>query len=158
MWILEYGVNPAGKLKRGSAPHLKTMIVTQNVTKYFGRFQALKNISFEIRKGEIVGCLGQNGAGKTTLMRLLTSYLPATSGKVFIGGMDVSKNSLSIRRKIGYLPETPPLYVHMTVRGYLQFAAQLKDVPYRQQRNQIDRVMEECHLKEIENKKSTAAS
>jgi len=128
------------------------MIVTQNVTKFFGRFQALKNISFEISKGEIVGCLGQNGAGKTTLMRLLTSYLPATSGKVLIGGIDVSKNSLSIRRKIGYLPETPPLYVDMTVREYLKFAAQLKDVPLRQQRNQVDRVSEECHLKEVENK------
>ena len=128
------------------------MIVTQNVTKSFGRFQALKNISFEINKGEIVGCLGQNGAGKTTLMRLLTSYLPATSGKITIGGVDVSKNSLSIRRKIGYLPETPPLYVDMTVREYLKFAAQLKDVPSRQQRKQVDRVSEECHLKEVENK------
>jgi len=128
------------------------MIVTQNVTKLFGRFQALRNISFEINKGEIVGCLGQNGAGKTTLMRLLTSYLPATSGKVLIGGMDVSKHSLSIRRKIGYLPETPPLYLNMTVRGYLKFAAQLKDVPPRQQRSQVDRVLGECHLKEVENK------
>ena len=128
------------------------MIVTQNVTKYFGKFQALKNISFEISKGEIVGCLGQNGAGKTTLMRLLTSYLPATSGKILIGGIDVSKNSLSIRRKIGYLPETPPLYVNMTVRGYLKFAARLKDVPSRQQCIQVDRVTEECHLKEVENK------
>lgn len=128
------------------------MIIAQNVTKFFGRFQALKNISFEISKGEIVGCLGQNGSGKTTLMRLLTSYLPPTSGEIAIGGMDVSRNSLAIRRKIGYLPETPPLYVDMTVRGYLKFAARLKDVPLRQQRTQVDRVMGECHLKEVENK------
>lgn len=128
------------------------MIIAQNVTKFFGRFQALKNISFEISKGEIVGCLGQNGSGKTTLMRLLTSYLPPTSGEIAIGGMDVSRNSLAIRRRIGYLPETPPLYVDMTVRGYLKFAARLKDVPLRQQRSQVDRVMGECHLKEVENK------
>jgi len=128
------------------------MIVAKNVTKFFGRFQALKNISFEIGKGEIVGCLGQNGSGKTTLMRLLTSYLPPTSGEIAIGGMNVSRNSLSIRRKIGYLPETPPLYVDMTVRGYLKFAARLKEVPSRQQRMQVDRVIGECHLQEVESK------
>lgn len=77
------------------------MIITQNITKYFGTFQALKDISFEIDKGEIVGFLGENGAGKTTIMRILTSYLPATSGKVIIGGQNVAKNSLAIRRKIG---------------------------------------------------------
>ena len=78
------------------------MISTKNVTKYFGGFQVLKDVSFEINKGEIVGFLGQNGAGKTTLMRILTSYLPATSGEVIIGGDDVVENSLAVRRKIGY--------------------------------------------------------
>jgi len=75
------------------------MIVVEQVTKYFGRFQVLKDISFEISRGEIVGFLGQNGAGKTTIMRILTSYLPATSGKVIVAGQDVSKNSLAIRKK-----------------------------------------------------------
>lgn len=128
------------------------MIITQNITKYFGTFQALKDISFEIDKGEIVGFLGENGAGKTTIMRILTSYLPATSGKVIIGGQDVAKNSLAIRRKIGYLPEIPPLYPNMTVRGYLKFAAQLKDVPAKQQSVQIDKVLEECALNDVSGK------
>ena len=128
------------------------MIVVEQVTKYFGRFQALKDISFEINKGEIVGFLGQNGAGKTTIMRILTSYLPVTSGKVTIAGKEVSKNSLAIRKKIGYLPETPPLYSNMTVRDYLKFAAQLKNVPVKQQRIQIDKVIESCSLQSVQRK------
>ena len=128
------------------------MIVAEKVTKYFGGFRALKDISFEIKKGEIVGFLGQNGAGKTTIMRILTSYLPATSGEVFIAGQEVSKNSLAIRKKIGYLPETPPLYSDMTVRGYLKFAAQLKDIPAKLQSVQIDKAMESCNLKHVQYK------
>ena len=128
------------------------MISTKNVTKYFSGFQALKDVSFEINRGEIAGFLGQNGAGKTTLMRILTSYLPATSGEVIIGGDNVVKNSLAVRRKIGYLPETPPLYSDMTVKDYLKFAAQIKDVPGRQQRSQIDKVLEECNINNVKNK------
>lgn len=128
------------------------MIIAKQVTKYFGGFQALKDISFEIGKGEIVGFLGTNGAGKTTLMRILTSYLPATSGKVSIAGIDVTKNSLAIRKKIGYLPEIPPLYTNMTTRNYLKFAAQLKDVPSKQQRTQIDKVVAECNLRDVQDK------
>ena len=125
------------------------MITTKNIAKYFGSFQALKDVSFEINKGEIVGFLGQNGAGKTTLMRILTSYLPASSGTVMIDGDDIAKNSLTIRQKIGYLPETPPLYENMTVKDYLKFAAEIKDVPIKQQRCQIDRVLEECHIQNV---------
>ena len=128
------------------------MISTKKVTKYFSGFQALKDVSFEINKGEIVGFLGQNGAGKTTLMRILTSYLPATSGEVIIGGDDVVENSLAVRRKIGYLPETPPLYSNMSVKDYLKFAAQMKDVPGKQQHKQIDRVLEECNIGDVKNK------
>ncbi len=126
------------------------MIIAKNVTKYFGGFQALKDVSFEINKGEIVGFLGQNGAGKTTIMRILTSYLPATSGKVIIAGQEVSKNSLAIRKKIGYLPEIPPLYSNMTVKDYLKFAAQLKDIPAKQQPIQIDKALMECSLKSVQ--------
>lgn len=129
-----------------------TMIVTQNVTKYFGSVLALNDISFEIAKGEIVGFLGRNGAGKTTLMRILTSYLPATSGKVLIGGQDVAKHSMAVRRKIGYLPEIPPLYPNMAVKEYLRFAAELKDVPVKKKRIRIDCVLEECQLKDVQNK------
>ena len=110
------------------------MIIAQNISKNFGKIEALKGISFEIGKGEIVGFLGKNGAGKTTLMRILTSYLPPTSGKVSIAGQDIERNPLAIRRKIGYLPENPPLYLNMTVREYLKFAARLKDIPARETR------------------------
>ncbi len=128
------------------------MITTKNVTKYFGAFQVLRNVSFEINKGEIVGFLGQNGAGKTTLMRILTSYLPATSGSVMIDGDNIVKDSLSIRKKIGYLPETPPLYPNMSVRDYLKFAAEIKEIPARHRHRHIDRVMEECQIDDVKNK------
>ncbi|HBR14555.1 MAG TPA: MFS transporter [Candidatus Omnitrophica bacterium] len=128
------------------------MIRAQNVTKYFGGFPALKNISFEVAKGEIIGFLGQNGAGKTTLMRVLTTYLPASAGKVYIAGMDVSRRSLEIRRRVGYLPENPPLYGNMTIREYLKFAARLKDIPHRQQRPHVERVLKDCDLWEARDK------
>ncbi|MBE9536891.1 MAG: ABC transporter ATP-binding protein [Proteobacteria bacterium] len=128
------------------------MITTKNITKHFGSFQALKDVSFEISKGEIVGFLGQNGAGKTTLMRILTSYLPASSGTVMIDGDDIAKNPLTIRQKIGYLPETPPLYTNMTVKDYLKFAAEIKDVPSNQRLRQLDKVLEECQLEGVKNK------
>ena len=128
------------------------MITTHNITKYFDSFCALKDVSFEINKGEIVGFLGQNGAGKTTLMRILTSYLSATSGSVVIDGEDLSKHSLSIRQKIGYLPENPPLYVEMTVQDYLKFSAQIKNVPNRRLQIQLDKVLEECQLKGVKSK------
>lgn len=128
------------------------MILTHNISKYFGQTQALKNISFEITKGEIVGFLGPNGAGKTTLMRILTAFLPATSGRASVCGYDVAKSSLEVRRKVGYLSETPPLYQDMTVRDYLKFAARLKDVESRQIFKQIDKAVEECRLEGIQNK------
>ena len=128
------------------------MITTKNVTKHFGSFQALKDVSFEISKGDIVGFLGQNGAGKTTLMRILTSYFPASSGTVMIDGDDIARNSLVIRQKIGYLPETPPLYSNMTVKDYLKFAAEIKDVPVNQRLRQLDKVLEECQIDDIKNK------
>ncbi len=128
------------------------MITTGKVTKYFGNTEALKNISFEINQGEIVGFLGPNGAGKTTLMRILTCYLPPTSGKASVCGYDIIKNSLRVRKNVGYLPETPPLYPNMTVYEYLKFAAQLKDIPTQQIRIHIDRVLEECHLTKVQRK------
>ena len=128
------------------------MIRIEKLTKYFGSTQALKGISFEIQKGEIVAFLGRNGAGKTTLMRILTSYLPATSGHVMIAGQDVLKHSLAIRKKIGYLPENPPLYPSMTVRDYVRFAARLKDVPAKRIRAQVEKVLDECYLRNVARK------
>lgn len=124
------------------------MITTTNISKHFGSFQALDKVSFEINQGEIVGFLGKNGAGKTTLMRILTAYLPASSGTVLIDGDDISKNSLAIRQKIGYLPETPPLYTNMTVLDYLKFAAEIKGVPANLRLQKLHRVIEECQLEE----------
>jgi len=128
------------------------MIRTENITKFFGNVQALKGVSFEIKKGEIVGFLGRNGAGKTTLMRILTSYLPSSSGRAFVEGMDVAKKSLAVRQKIGYLPETPPLYPNMTARDYLAFAARLKNVPSSKIKPQVEKVLNECYLRNVADK------
>jgi ABC-2 type transport system ATP-binding protein len=128
------------------------MIKANNLTKYFGNFCAIDNVSFEINKGEIVGFLGRNGAGKTTLMRIITSYLPATEGKLIINGFNIDTHSLAIRRKIGYLPETPPLYMNMLVKDYLKFAAQLKDIPGNKEKYQVEKVIDECDLKDAQNK------
>lgn len=128
------------------------MIITKSITKYFDSFQALQDISFEINKGEIVGFVGKNGAGKTTLMRILTSYLSPSSGTVMIDGEDLQTHSLSIRQKIGYLPENPPLYMEMTVQDYLKFAAQIKNVPAPRVHIQLDKVLEECQLKDVRSK------
>lgn len=125
------------------------MISIKNVSKYFGSFQALREVSFNIKPGEIVGFVGQNGAGKTTLMRILTSYYRASSGTVLIDGEDASKDLIATRKKIGYLPETPPLYPNMTVEDYLNFAAEIKDVPAVDRQRQVDRVLEECQLEEV---------
>lgn len=126
------------------------MITATRVSKYYGTFQALTDISFEIKKGEIVGFLGTNGAGKTTLMRILTTYLQADSGEVEIAGYRLGRDDFKIRQKIGYLPETPPLYPGMSVKEYLKFAAQLKDVPPKRQNIQIDYVLGECSLMNVQ--------
>jgi ABC-2 type transport system ATP-binding protein len=128
------------------------MIISDKICKHYSGFAALKDLSFEINEGDIVGFLGKNGAGKTSLMRILCSFLPATSGKVFIDGQELSKHSVAIRRKIGYLPETPPLYNTMSVQAYLKFAAEIKDVPVNQRRKQLHKVLHECQLEEVKNK------
>ena len=127
------------------------MIISHNICKHYADFAALKDVSFAINKGDIVGILGKNGAGKTNLMRILTSFLPATSGKVIIDGQELTKHSLAIRQKIGYLPETPPLYNNMTVQSYLKFAAEIKDVAVNQRRRQLHKVLFECQLDGVKN-------
>ena len=112
------------------------MIKVEGLTKRYARHVAVNNISFEVEKGEIVGFLGKNGAGKTTTMRVLTCFLPPTAGKATVAGFDVLEQSLDVRKHIGYLPETPPLYPEMEVSTYLTFVAKLKgiasaDVPKR---------------------------
>lgn len=126
-----------------------SILTVEHISKYFGQFQAVKDVSFEINQGEIIGFLGKNGAGKTTLIRIITSFLEASSGKVFIDGDDITKQSLTIRKKIGYLPETPPLYTNMTVFQYLKFSAEIKEVSSKRLKIQIAKVLEECNLDHV---------
>jgi ABC-2 type transport system ATP-binding protein len=128
------------------------MLIVEQISKNFGSFQALEQVSFEMNKGDIVGLLGKNGAGKTTLMRILTSYIAASSGAVTIDGDDITKHSLSIREKIGYLPEKPPLYGDMTVQYYLKFAAEIKGVAKNKRQLQLAKVLQECDLEQVKHK------
>ncbi|MBK7597261.1 MAG: ATP-binding cassette domain-containing protein [Acidobacteria bacterium] len=104
------------------------MIEVEHLIKSYGQARAVNDISFKVEKGEILGFLGPNGAGKTTTMRILTGYLPATGGTARIAGFDVFEQSMEVRKRIGYLPETPPLYTDMTVEEYLSFVARIKGV------------------------------
>jgi len=120
------------------------MIRAENLTKFYGNFQALRGISFEAEKGEILGFLGPNGAGKTTTMRILTGYMPPSDGKATVAGYDTFEESLEARKHIGYMPETVPLYMDMTVAGYLDFMGKLRHVSDR--RNRIAEVMDKLDL------------
>ncbi len=122
------------------------MIEVKNLSKFYGKNKAVEDLSFEIQKGEIVGFLGPNGAGKTTTMRVLTCFHPATSGEAKVAGFDVFKEAQKVKEKIGYLPETPPLYKEMKVRDYLNFVAKIKGVPFSQVKKNTDEVIEKCGL------------
>src|SRR5713101_5207876 len=104
------------------------MIEVKNLTKAYGDFVAIRDVSFKAESGSILGFLGPNGAGKTTTMRIITGYMPATAGTVVIDGLDIFTQSLEARRKIGYLPEIPPLYSDMRIEAYLRFVAKLRNV------------------------------
>jgi ABC-2 type transport system ATP-binding protein len=120
------------------------MIEAENLTRYYGPTRAVHNLSFHVSRGEIVGFLGPNGAGKTTTMRMLTSFLPPSGGTARIGGFDVFHDSLEVRRRVGYMPETVPLYPEMTIRAYLDYMAALHKLPNRRQA--VDRAMEACAI------------
>src|SRR5215470_3284480 len=126
------------------------LIEVERLTKSYGKNVAVNDISFSVEKGEILGFLGPNGAGKTTTMRILTGYLPATSGSARISGFDVFEQSMEVRRRIGYLPEVPPLYPDMTVRAYLEFVARIKGVA----KSDIARRVEQaCEMANITDKR-----
>ena len=125
------------------------MIEVENLTRLYGPRTAIKNISFKIDKGDVVGFLGPNGAGKTTTMNILCSILPASSGTARVCGHDIFDQSLEVRKLIGYLPETPPLYHEMVVSKYLQYAAGLRLVPTKKIASAVDRVLEQCGLRDV---------
>jgi len=125
------------------------MIKVEGLTKRYARHVAVKNISFEVGKGEIVGFLGKNGAGKTTTMRVLTCFLPPTEGKASVAGFDVIEQSLEVKKRIGYLPETPPLYPEMDVTTYLTFVARLKGIPSAEIPKRVDEVCGRCAIASV---------
>jgi ABC-2 type transport system ATP-binding protein len=125
------------------------MIEVERLSKRYGAVRAIEGLSFAVGRGEVVGLLGPNGAGKTTTMRILTTFLPPTSGRALLAGHDVLDEPLEVRRHVGYLPENVPLYPEMRVREYLQFRAQLKDVPRPKRRAAIDDVLRRCRLTEV---------
>ena len=127
-------------------------IVAQGVTKFYGEQKALDNVSFEIKTGEIVGFLGPNGAGKSTMMKIITGFIPPSSGNVFVNGIETGDGSLEIRKRIGYLPENNPLYPEMYVREYLRFTASLykSNIPVKKQ---IDDIVEMTGLAPEQKKK-----
>jgi len=128
------------------------MIEVSDLTKRYAGHTAVAGISFTVQRGEIVGLLGPNGAGKSTTMRVLSCYLPATSGTVRVGGLDVFTQSRAVRRRIGYMPENNPLHPEMRVREYLKFRARLKGLGRQQSRERADVVMQQCGLTDVQRK------
>jgi ABC-2 type transport system ATP-binding protein len=126
------------------------MIHVEHLTKSFGPVQAVNNVSFHVEKDEIVGLLGNNGAGKTTIMRILTTYLPASSGIARVGDFDVMTQSLEVRRHVGYLPESIPLYPEMRVTEYLDYRAKLKGVERKARPGRIDYCLDVCRIREVQ--------
>ncbi len=126
------------------------MIEVEQLSKSYGPREAIKDLSFQIEKGEVVGFLGPNGAGKSTTMNILSCIMPASSGSAKICGYDVFEQALEIRKLIGYLPETPPLYSDMVVYDYLIFAAKLRNIPSKKAKLAVDQVIERCSLQEVD--------
>jgi len=125
------------------------VIEVKHLTKRYGERTAIEDVTFRVEKGEILAFLGPNGAGKTTTMRILTGFLPATSGTATVAGFDVFDQPMEVKRRIGYLPETPPLYNEMTVREFLTFVAKIKGVPKAARPGALSSVLERCGLTEV---------
>lgn len=128
------------------------MIEVVGLSKSYGDYCAVSDVTFSAAKGQIVGFLGPNGAGKTTTIRMLATYLPPSSGRASIAGFDVVSQADEVRKRIGYLPENPPLYPEMTVAEYLGFIADIKGVPRGAKKERIERVMEQCFIADVRNK------
>lgn len=122
------------------------MIIVENLTKKYGEHTAIDRLNFHVRKGEVVGFLGPNGAGKSTTMKIITGFMAPSEGIARVGGFDVFENPIEVKKRIGYLPETPPVYADMLVRDYLTFVAQLKGVEGASLKTFVDRAIEKTHL------------
>src|SRR4029434_4174608 len=126
------------------------MIEVDHLSKYYGPVTAIRDLSFSVAQGEILGFLGPNGAGKTTTMRILTGFMPASSGRAVVAGYDVFAQALEVRQLVGYLPENVPLYREMTVSSYLHFVAEVKGITRRERPRKVGEVMELCGVHEME--------
>jgi ABC-2 type transport system ATP-binding protein len=125
------------------------MIEVRNLTKRFGDVEAVRDISFTAATGQILGFLGPNGAGKTTTMRVITGFMPATSGTVKVAGYDIFDDSYEVRKRIGYLPENPPLYADMIVTSYLRFVGRIRGIAKAELGDSVDRVLRTCGLTDV---------
>jgi len=125
------------------------LINVDNLSKFYGNVEAVRGISFDVEEGEIVGFLGPNGAGKSTTMKILTGYMPASSGSAHIAGFDVSQDPLNVQKNLGYLPENNPLYPEMTVSAYLDYSASIKGLSASEKNSAIGSVIEKCGLENV---------
>jgi ABC-2 type transport system ATP-binding protein len=126
------------------------LIDVEGLTRFYGEKRAISDVSFHVNEGEILGMLGPNAAGKTTTMRILTCFMPPTSGKATIGGFDIFENSMDVRRITGYLPENPPLYMDMTVTDYLDFVSKIKGIEKNNRKSEVDSVIEKAALGDVQ--------
>ncbi len=130
---------------------MATMVEARNLTKFYGNFLAIEDVNFQVQKGEIVGFLGPNGAGKTTTMRIITGFIPPSSGTALVAGYDMVDKSLEARAHIGYLPETVPLYTDMTVQDYLRFMGTIRRMNPKDIKSRISYVIDVCRLGDYRN-------
>ncbi len=128
------------------------MIEVQNLTKHYGAFTAIRDVTFNVAPGQIVGFLGPNGAGKSTTMRILSCFMPASGGSARVAGYDVFTQSMEVRRRIGYLPESVPLYTDMRVAPYLDFVAEIKGVPRSARKRRVADVMDKCLIADMQHR------
>ena len=126
------------------------MIEVKNITKKYGSFKAVENLSFEIKEGEIVGLLGQNGAGKSTTMNMITGYIEPTEGEIIVEGYDISKKPKKAKAQIGYMPEGVPLYSDLTVKEFVTYMAELKKVDRKERKEKVNKIIEQTGLKDVE--------
>jgi ABC-2 type transport system ATP-binding protein len=125
------------------------LIHVEGLTRYYGEKRAISDVSFDVNEGEILGMLGPNAAGKTTTMRILTCFMPATSGEATVGGYDIFNQSMEVRKITGYLPENPPIYTELSVKDYLSFVCKVKGVPKDKRKTEIDSVVEKASIGDV---------